>query len=221
MSVQNRGHSDVVAEVEANTRAFRSVSYGPDVGSFGRYRVTTASAALTAIAALTSSAGHLWAFRNADSSRIALIERLRINFQLTVLPSAAQEVGFAVHQTTAHTAQPTGGADVSMATPQVKMRTSHGIPASAIHFANSTGALTAGTYTQKTLPIIRDSLWAIVAGATIPIPKLTMDLDLRASPIVVAPDEGLLIGNSILMANSVAGRLMVECEWREVSSYPQ
>jgi len=206
---------------ESTHKAQRVVPYGPEIGTNGRFRTVTTSGALTAIAALTSSAGHLWAFRNPESSKLALIERIQISFQLTVLPSAAQEVGFALHQTTAHTAQPTGGADVSMTTPQVKLRTSHGVSTSSIHFANSTAALTAGTYTQKTLPVIRDSLWALVAGATIPIPKLTMDLDLRDNPLVLAQDEGLLLGNSILMANSVAGRLFVACQWREVSSYPQ
>ena len=197
---------------------------GADVDSDGgRYIHTHQTGALTAIAAVTSSAGHLWAFRNAtsDTSRLCLIERVFATLTGTVGASTAQEVGLALYRTTSHTVQPTGGTAATLTTPQTKLRTSHAVPQATIYGEDTTGALTAGTYTMDTVPLMVSTEWCLAASAAVPIPKVRLDLDLSLSPLVLAKDEGLLLANQILMANSFAAKLAVTVIWREVPGYQQ
>ncbi len=184
----------------------------------GRYRAVTESGILTAITAVTSSAGHLLAFRNpSGSGKIVKIERLQLEFAPTVLPSTAQECGFKFMATTAHSVQPAaGGAAVTLTTPQLKKKTSYPVPTSQIYYANSTTVLTTGTYTQKTQPLGGTAMFLIIEGAAVVKPVITLDVDLRDDPQELAEDEGILLVNSILMANNLAGRLTTTIDWAEV-----
>jgi hypothetical protein len=227
MSIQHRGGSALgsnIAEVGVDGLS-RVVTYGPDIGSLGgRFRVFTKSGALAAIAANNGTNGLLWALRNgsATSTKLVLIERIRAVAQVSVLPSAAQEFGINIFRTTAHTVNPAaGGAAVAVTTPQTKLRVSSVVPEAAIYFANSTTQLTAGTHTLDTLAMDEETGHALVAGADIPKNRVVLDLDLRTSPLVLAVNEGLVIGNAVLEANSLAYSLAVACQWREVPSYGQ
>ncbi len=216
--------SGAYADVQSVSKALLTTRLGPDIGSAGgRYRCVTYSASLAATAAFTSSAGHLWAFRNAHASQLSLIEKLKVSMVALVLPASThQEFGVIVHQTTAHTVQPTGGAAVALTTPQLKMRTSQAVPTSTIYYEDSTGgALTAGTYTMKTQPLALESGWANVAGAAVPKPSVVLERNFENAPIVLAPDEGLLVSNFIALADSLSCRLIVEVEWREVAAFAQ
>lgn len=226
MSVQLRGSSDLgsnTSEIGPDD-LLRVAPYGPDVGSLGNRHIHThQTGALTAIAAVTSSAGHLWAFRNGtvESGRLCLIERVRATLTGTVGASTAQEVGICLYRTTAHTVQPTGGTAATLTTPQTKLRVSKAVPQATIYGEDTTGALTAGTYTMDTVPLAVETEWCLAAGAAVPIPKVVLDFDVRHSPLVLAADEGMLLANQILMANSFAAKLAVTVIWREVSSYGQ
>lgn len=228
MSQQNRGRDTSsaqgpIADVSSSGE-LHVVEYSPDIGSTGgRFWAQTMSGALTAIAAKTSSAGHLWSFQNATatSTKLCLIHRVKLAFFPTVAATGAQQVGFALWKTTAHTVQPTSGAAVSAATPQLKQRTSLPAPEAAIYYANGTAALTAGTYTIDTQAVWDERDWNLASGAAVPFPVVKFELNFERRPIVRAQNEGLLITNSVLMANSLAGNLAVAVEWSEVPSYPQ
>lgn len=224
MSVQLRAKTAAngLAEIEANTGAIRHVAHGPDIGANGRFRAVVVSGSLVAVAAVTSSAGHLLGFRNPSTSKLVLLEKIRLAFQTNVLPSTAQEFGFAVYKGTAFTALPTGGATITTTTPQLKMRTSHAVPNATLHYANSTSALTAGTYTLNTQPLAEEHDFALVAGAAVAKNKTILELTFgTVTPLVLAQDEGIIVANAILMANSLAGTLVSALEWREVDAYPQ
>lgn len=185
----------------------------------GRYRVVTRSGALTAIAAVTTTAGHLLSLRNPATSANPIricIERVTCKLQLTVLPSVAQEFGISVFRTTSHTVNDSAaGAAVSLTTPQGKLKSASDAATAAIYFANGTAEVTGSTLTLDTLPMADERAWALVAGATIPINAATLDLDLRENPLDLGADEGIVVGNSVLMANSLAGRLVTAIEWSE------
>jgi len=232
MSQQIRGQDSASAQgtiAKVGADGNQNVTlYAPDFGSGGgRNIITTVSGVLTAIAAKTSSAGHLWALQNATatSTKLTLIHRVRARFCVTVAPASShsQEIGFILSKTTAHTVQPTGGAAVSMLSPEAKKRTSNAAPETAIYYANSTGALTAGTYTINTAPIAdeRAFIYEAASTPTVALGECVLDRDFGNSPLVLAQNEGLLIANAVLMANSIAGRLNIMVEWSEVSAYNQ
>ncbi len=215
-----------IVDPDDSSRGFAIASSGsahvtrlPPHGSLGgRYRAVTESGILTAITAVTSSAGHLLAFRNpSGSGKLVKIERVQLEFAVTVLPSTSQECGFKVMATTAHSIQPAaGGAAVALTTPQLKKKTSYPVPTSQIYYANSTTVLTTGTYTQKTQPIGGTAKFLIIEGAAVEKPVLALDIDLREDPQELVEDEGILLVNSILMANNLAGRLTTTIDWAEV-----
>lgn len=227
MSQQIRGQDGTSAGTTmqvSSSGAAHTMRQGPDIGSVGsRNMTTTISGALTTIAAKTASAGHLYAFRNATSTATKLIalHRLKLRFRPTVAATVAQEIGFSVWRATAYTAQATGGADVTLTTPQAKLRVSLPVTEAAIHFANSTGALTAGTYTLDSLPILQQHDWNLASGAAVPFPLIDIDHDFGEQPLILAQNEGFIVANDILMANSLAGKLVVTAVWSDIPSYPQ
>lgn len=226
MSEQIRGQDGTSAGTTLNVTSQGAgyvTSLGPDFGSVGgRYWCQTISGALTAIAAKTASAGHLLSFQNATatSTKLCLVHRIKVLFTPTVAATVAQQVGMGIYRTRPHTVQPTGGAAVTLTTPQLKERTSTAVPEAAIYYANSTGALTAGTYTLDTQSIWDERDWNLASGAAVPFPKINFELDFKDRPMVIAQNEGFLVTNSVLMANSLAGNLVVGIEWSEVPSFP-
>lgn len=227
MAVQVRGGSSLGSNInEVGVDGLvRGVNYGPDVGALGnRFRAATTSGAYAAIAAWNGTNGLLWALRNgtATATKLVLIERIKAVCLATVLPSVAQEFGISAFRTTAHTVQPAvGGAAVTLTTPQLKQRVSKVVPEAGIYFANSTTQLTVGTHTADTLPLEEATDFALAAGAAVPKNRVVLDLDMRDSPLVLAQNEGLLIVNTILQANSLATVLRVSAQWREVPDYGQ
>lgn len=221
MSVQIRGNNNVVAEVESNVRAQRVVPYGPDVGSNGIYRVVATSGALTAVAAKTASAGHCFAFRWDSSSKLCLIESLSVRANVTTSPSSAQEFGFAAFMARSYTANSSGGTALTMTTNNAKLRASYATSQVAEIRIGTTDAFTAGTYTLDAQPFLEMRQHELVAAATVQKTNLQEFFDGSKSPIVLAQNEGFVITNSVLMANSLAVRLVVSVQWREVDSYAQ
>lgn len=226
-----KGSGSDYQEVDTGVKAARVVGFQPDLGALGggiggAYQACVTSGALTAITAYTSSAGHLAAFRNANTAKVCIIERILARLQLVVGPSAAQEFGLLAVRTSAHTVQPAaGGAAVAVTTPAFKKRGGTAYyppPGAALYYANSTTVLTAGTYTPDTQPLAERRAWALAAAATVQLIDVTLDLDFTGRrPLVLGPDEGFLIGNSILMANSLAARLTLQVDWAEAASFPQ
>lgn len=187
-----------------------------------RFRVTTVSGALTAVAAHTASAGHLLTFRNpavaaGTKQPIVFIDRVQLKFQVSVMPAATQQlIGMCVYRTTAHTVNAAaGGAAVTTTTPQTKLDVAGGVPTSAIYYANSTTALTAGTYTIDSLMLGGAHDFVLVAGAANVKNAVEVDVDLRGNALTLGGDEGFIVSNHVAMADSLAGYLTVTIDWRE------
>lgn len=228
MSQQQRGQDTASAagyiqQIGSDGVARVSSGYGPDVGSNNRFISYSKTTASTAIAVIDGTNGILWAcrFAPATSTKLALVERLIIQATSTVGPSVAQETGVQVFRATAFTAIPTSGTALTMTTPQTKLRVSKAVPEMLITVENTTSELTAGTHTLDSLPLHAVTEWHLAAGATVQMPKVVLDLDLRHSPLVIAANEGLLAGPAITQANSLAQVHRFTMIWREVDSFGQ
>lgn len=196
---------------------------GPDISTGGRFISYSKTTATTAIVALDGTNGILWACRFAPSSstKLALVERVIIKATSTVGPSMAQETGVQIFRATGFTAIPTSGTALTLTTPNAKLRSSLSVPEMLITVENTTSELTAGTHTLDALPLAAKTEWHLAAGATVQMPVVELDLDLRHSPLVLAANEGLLAGPAVTQANSLAQVHRFTMIWREVLSYPQ
>lgn len=198
--------------------------YGPDVGAVGNrfisYSKTTAS---VAIAAIDGVNGILWACRYVATAinLYALVERIIVTATPTVGPTMAQETGVQVFRATSFSAIPTSGTALTLTTPNAKLNVGNAVPSMLITVENTTSELTAGTHTLDALPIGAETAWILAAGATVQMPTVKLDIDLRHSPLRLANNEGLLAGPAVTQANSLAQIHRFTMIWREVPSYGQ
>jgi hypothetical protein len=189
----------------------------------GAFKAAAVSGLLTGVAAATASAGHLFAFRWAPATpngpQFAVLQRLRARWFTIAGFTAAQQIGMDVSIIRTYTAAHTGGTAVA----PVKKRTAFAataVPANNIQIG-TTGALTDGTHAAP--EVIAAAEFAELAAAAT-VPKGAMDIlmptdDLDRYPIVLAPNEGLLVRNSVLMGAGGTAVLVVEIDWLEVLRY--
>lgn len=196
--------------------------------SEGAYRSGAHTGLLAGVAAGTSTAGHIWTARWAppatnsvvDIRRRAIIQRLRIRWFTISGFTAAQEVGLELFRLTGYTVAYSGGTGAAVLTPSAK---SSAFPASAMTGRISgSDALTAGTQTLDTDPIGAASFAELAAAATVPKGSFEIFLsteDLDRHPIILAPNEGLLVRNLVAMGAGGTARVTVEMDWLEVERY--
>jgi hypothetical protein len=192
----------------------------------GEYRMAVVSGALTTVAAGTTTAGHVFSFRNPDLTKKILLRYVAIDFNLTVAFGAAQAMGFDLICATGYTASHTGGTAIDMGSTlgnSGKIETNQPtsiLPANAVRIG-TTGALTAGTHTLHANPLFQCQKWMGAVGAQIQATLLDARDDQGGSILRAAPafgqDEGFVIRNTVLMGAAGVGSLMVTLEWDEVT----
>lgn len=167
-------------------------------------------------AAAPGAAANLASFRWGDSTKNALIRRLRVEMLVTTASTAGiPEV--AAYIARSFSASDTGGTAVSMAGSNQKRRTS--LATSAINtngdlrFATG-GTLTAGTRTLDPLPIL-----AVMAPLAISAAAFSGEFggSLEEQPIVLAQNEGIVIQNLTALTAAIY-RYHVQFEWDEVTT---
>lgn len=173
------------------------------------FRTPAVSGLVTLVAAGTSSAGHLFSFRNPHASRSVVVTRLRLFWATLTGFTAPQEIGFELFKVTGYSVDATGGTAV---TPQ-KRRTSTVASVATARIA-TTGALTAGTIGAfAAQPGLRRSVLELADGATIAKRSFEVDWIPRDDHgEVLAANEGLIVRNAVLMGAAGVGRLMVEVD---------
>ena len=188
------------------------------------YGIAAVSGVFTGVAAGTASAGHLFALRfptPQTTEGFFILQRLRARWRTVAGFTAAQQVAMDLSIVRGYTAAHTGG--IGTQTPSRK-RTS--FPVSTIAAANlqvaNTGALTNGTEVFDAAPLKWDSFAELAAAAT--VAKGTMEIylsteDLDRYPVVLAPNEGLVIRNLVAMGAAGTAQLGVEVDWLEVVRY--
>lgn len=195
----------------------------------GAYRLAAVSGVLTGVAAATTSAGHIFAMRwaPADSKngpQKVRIGRLRARLTTITGPTTGQEIGMDASIVRAYTAAHTGGTamDMTAASGNTNKKRTAFAPsvfgAANIEIGN-TGALTNGTETFDAQPFASASIHELNSGAAVPTGVVELYLstdDLTEQPIELAPNEGIVIRNTVAQGTGYTGRLVVEVDWLEL-----
>lgn len=175
------------------------------------YMLTAASGTLSAIAAGTSTAGHLFAARynptGSGATKLFHITWLRFVWQTIAGFTSAQEVAIAAYKLTSYSAAHTGG---NAATP---LPIAPGYSAAQLTARMAASSeLTAGTQTIGSL-LMRGNFAELAAAATVVKGFVDEQLPLIDDPhpvIVLAANEGILVRNEVLMGAGGTGRLTVQ-----------
>lgn len=196
--------------------------YHPDITGNGAYRIAAASGLITGIAAGTATAGHIFAARWNNVSKLALVTYFRARWSTIAGFTAAQEVGLDLYIARSYTASHTGGTALTLTGNNAKKRSSQATTNFADMRISATGALTNVATTLDAQPIAYGCVSELATGAT--IPKLSFDIiyeldDTSMHPIVLSQDTGLVLRNTILMGAGGTARVSIEMEWMEVDSY--
>lgn len=222
MSVQVKGYSNVIGEVDTNTRAQRVVNYPYNIGSNGAYGFSASTGLITTIAAGTASAGHIFAARWSHATKVAVITALRVKWATITGFTAAQEVGLQAFITRSYTAAHSGGTAITLTGNSLKKSSAHGTTTLADARISTTTALTNGTHTIDTHPIAEGSFADLAAAATVPKGRFSIELPQLATnsyPVILTQDTGIIIRNSILMGAAGTARVTVQMEWIELDSW--
>lgn len=203
-----------------NSKAQRVQMFGNDISrsTGGQYVLNATSGLLTLIAAGTSTAGHVAAFRNGSSTLKVVVNRIHAKWWTTTGFTTAQEVGIDLIMARSYTAAHTGGTAVTLTTNNGKKNAAHATISTDLDFRiGDTAALTAGTHTLDAQPFAVAGAQELADGAS--VVKKFFDLDYTPSPgaqLVLAQDEGFILRNRILGGTAGVWRNSVRVEFELV-----
>lgn len=193
----------------------------------GRYTNVVRSGLLTAVAAFTSTAGHIFAWRWDDATVTGLLGFVRyvgVKAMLTTAFGADQEVAYGMHLLRGYTASHTGGTAVDVGgtvTGTGKRYTNQPASLLASCRIGDTGALTAGTHTIDANPIGMQSFFAETVGDEMPAWEAgggwapLWDSRESGDHLEFDNDEGFILSNLTLMGATGVIQLAVKVEWDE------
>lgn len=231
MAIQIQGNGGTVAEVDGTTfRAQRVTSRPLDYGAFGHYQIAAVTGTLpAALAAGTGTAGHVFAFRWGDATRLAVIYYLITQFQTLTAFTAATLTDYGSFDAfilRSYTASHAAGTDLTPTGNNAKLRTSMGTSLLTSARISTTAALTAGTHTFDAFAFAQSiekgdcGTTATTLSPRVPGPGLLYaPLTDGRHPIVLAQNEGIVIRNRTVWPAAGTGVLRVEINWAEVSAY--
>jgi len=205
--------------VDANVAA--RVSILPpfvDDASGGRYRWIGRTGLLTGVAA----DGLLFALRNNSTTKLIVLDFLRLAFVVDVDFTTRQRVQFYARVLRAITVVPTaGGGAVDLTLNKGKTRTSQQASLLALTgaYLATTAVITGGTLTTEDPdPFALVHGHAPDAGATIQNLPVASDFDARKSgPQVLVQNEGIAIRNGVALGAAGTVQLAIEIAWREIT----
>ena len=191
------------------------------IEQLGTYLVGTATGAYTGVGANTPLFSMRFVAGSAGQAQIAIIQRVTINFVLTTLFTAAQQVAFGAYVARSFTGSDSGGTQIVMSGNNQKARTS--MTTSQIATGGdmriaSTAALTTGTRTLDSLSFAYANAWGGGALLTTSIQpqQLTLYENFAGdSPIVLASNEGIVINNIVAFGAGGVATIVVNIEWVE------
>ena len=191
-------------------------SPGPVVGA---YSMALESGALTGAGANTP----VWSMRY-NGSGLAVIERVSLLWVTTTAFTAAQLLDHALIVARGFTASDTGGTAATLTGDNGSHRTDFPATGVADMRISSTGALTAGTRTLDATPIGVTAAWSSGAGVanTAGGPEggvMLYSATATKYPLVLNPNEGLVITNVTAMGAAGVIKLIVNVSWKEMLNY--
>jgi hypothetical protein len=193
MSSQIAGNSNVVAEVDANTRALHVTVRPEDVGSNGAYSIGQSNGATQMAAGLAANAPIL-SLRWTHASKILLVKRVQLSMGAGATAFAAGVAQFHLFVARSFTVVDSGGTSILPSGNQNKLRTSYATTNLQDLRISATATLTAGTRTLDANPIasIVQGVPA-VAGQQILAPYPLFEARPGEMPIQLVTNEGLVL----------------------------
>lgn len=234
MAVLEGGISAALVGVGAQAASPMHVESRPiSYSSLGHYRIQSTTGILAAaLAAGTGTAGHVFACRWGDATRLAIITKLKTRFLPLTLFTAAtltDHTSFDAFIVRSYSASHAGGTNLTPTGNNAKMRTSMGASLMTDVRISTTAALTAGTHTFDAFPFaqsLRKGNRVNPAAATEETIQPTadgMDLDFSMGdgdhPVVLAQNEGIVIRNRTVWPAAGTGILTVLLAWAEVTAF--
>lgn len=216
------GVTNVLADVDASTRAIRAHLRAADVGSLGSYSLGTKSGIM---AAGLAGASPIFSMRFAPTVNPNSLLLLK---KLTITPSTlgtAFTAGSALFETfvlRGYTVNDIGGGSLTLGTAITtgKLRTSQAISGVVDFRISATATLTAGTETADTNPI--SSVITQIPATTTNYAILPADFPLFEAkpgehPLVLTANEGLVIRATVPATGTWS--FSVKALWDEVAAY--
>lgn len=213
MAFQISGISNVVAEVEAGTRALRVVQRPDDWGSLGIYSISQVSGTM---AAGLAGGSNIYVFRNSTANPYLIRQVL---FGAGGIVAFTAGVGqFNLFMARSFTANSAGGTAATLTTNNAKRRTAMATTGVAESRIASTAALTAGTWVLDAQPTSAAVLpLPATAGHPIVPPFFLWDCRDTEHPLVLDQNEGFTIQATVPATGTWQFNVCVE--WLELASY--
>lgn len=209
MAIQVQGNGGTVGEIDSTHRALR-VSHRP-IEAAGSFH---AGATSGTVAAGASADSIVYSFRNPSSTTRALIRRVQFSVHTLATGFTAGVGLFYLSAVRGFTvADTTGGTAVTLTGNNGKLRTSLGTTVCAAYVAN-TGAITAGTGTADTTPLVRRAFTFSNAVQTVLADATLIEQSPGEQPLVLAQDEGFRIYATVPATGTWV--LNVNVEWDEL-----
>lgn len=234
MAIQIQGNGGTVQEVGGTTFRAGNVQIKPvEYGALGSYRFSVLTGTLAAaLAAGTGTAGHVFAARWTDATRLAVITRLRTRFMpLTPFTTStlSDHTSFDAFILRSYSGSHSGGTALTLTGNSFKMRTSMGTTLFGDIRIATTAALTNGTHTfdpHAFATTLRKGNRINPTATTEEVIQPTdteISLDFNTAngehPIVLAQNEGICIRNRTVWPAAGTGILTVDMAWAEVTAY--
>lgn len=226
-----QGPSGFAAEVDGSTfRALRTTNRPVDYGANGYYQLAMTSGTIAAtLAAGTASAGHMFAWRWGDASKLGVLYYFKLRFQcLTLFTAGLTDFGFDLFRATGYTASHTGGTGATLTGDNCKTRTSMATTLLTDARMMTTAQLTNGTNTLDAQPFansIGDTQRVNPAAGTeeqfVNNPDLIWQPMVAngEAPMVFAQNEGFIVRNRTVWPAAGTGVISIEMRWGEVDQY--
>jgi hypothetical protein len=204
-----------IAEVEAATKALRSVIYPEDYTTNGNYSMGANSGVMAAGLAANSP---IFAFQWTHASKLCLVKRIIISAGNAGTAFAAGVAVFNMFGARSFSVMDTGGGSVLPTGNANKLKTGMATTQLAAARVSSTATLTAGTRTKDGVPM-GSLVQGVQATAGIPFapPYPIFDAAPGQYPLVLATNEGFVIEATVPATGT--WQFGIKVEWGERDSY--
>lgn len=216
------GVSNVLADVEANTRALRAVLRSHDVGVLGSYSLGTKSGIMAAGLGAAAPIFSLRYVPTINPASLMLLKKLTLTASTLGTAFTAGSALFETFVLRSYTVNDTGGGSLTLGTAVTtgKLRTSQAIGGVTDFRISATATLTAGTQAADTNPI--SSVITQIPATTTNYAILPADFPLFEAkpgehPLVLAANEGLVIRATVPATGTWS--FSVKAIWDEVATY--
>jgi hypothetical protein len=202
--------SGASAEVDSDNDALR-VSMRPGQVT-GAYRCATTNGA-TGIAAGAGAASEVWAFRNASTTKTALIRKVTMSMWTAATGFTAGLSIFELKAARAFTVGPTAGTTTVLTGNNCKLATDHETCGSVIYVADDS-VLTSGTEVANTTGI--GHITATTSNATLTVhvnDAVLFDAKDAGHPLEFVQDEGMILYATVPATG--VWFLKVNVDWEE------